>query len=85
MSMELATEDKRSKLSRIINSLSNLSRAISPKVAGFIIRHVANGYEVLYYITKVLYIVGLFISTELIKIMNKTIKVKLQTIFVKLQ
>lgn len=58
ISMELVDSSRRSVLSSIFNLSSNLSRALSIMVAGFIMKNFTRGYEIPYYITTLLYIIG---------------------------
>ncbi|PRR78303.1 putative transporter [Clostridium liquoris] len=58
LSMEMVDNDHRPIFSSIINISSNLSRALSAMVAGFIMNNLANGYEIPYFITAIMYIGG---------------------------
>lgn len=58
ISMELVESENRSILSSLNNVSNNLSRALSAVIAGFIMKNFARGYEIPYYITTVLYVVG---------------------------
>lgn len=56
MSMEMVAPNERSIFASVNNISGNLSRGLSAVVAGFIMNHFANGYEVPYFITAILYI-----------------------------
>lgn len=56
MAMELVQEHQRSVFASINNISSNLSRALSAVIAGFIMKYFANGYEIPYFITAVMYV-----------------------------
>lgn len=58
ISMELVSNEKRPVLSSILNLSSNFTRAISAVVAGFLMKNLANGYEIPYYITTCLYVIA---------------------------
>lgn len=58
ISMELVDSSRRSVLSSIFNLSANLSRALSIMAAGFIMKNFERGYEIPYYITTILYIIG---------------------------
>ena len=55
LSMEIVKENDRSIFASINSISSNLSRALSSILAGFIMKNFANGYEVPYFITSILY------------------------------
>lgn len=58
ISMDLVNNEKRPVLSSILNLSSNFTRAISAVVAGFLMKNLANGYEIPYYITTCLYVIA---------------------------
>lgn len=58
MSMELVETSERSIFASANNIAGNVSRALSAVVAGFIMKNFANGYELPYFITAILYIIG---------------------------
>lgn len=60
MSMEIVKSEQRPLLSSLMNLSSNLSRAISAAIAGVIMKELGSiGYEIPYYITTILYIIGI--------------------------
>lgn len=58
MSMELVKPNERSIFASVNNIAGNLNRGLSAVVAGFIMNHFANGYEIPYFITSILYIIA---------------------------
>ncbi len=58
ISMDLVDNEKRPVLSSILNLSANFTRAISAVVAGLLMKNLANGYEIPYYITTCLYIIA---------------------------
>jgi MFS family permease len=58
MSMELVENTERSIFASVNNISGNLSRGLSAVVAGFIMTNFKNGYEIPYFITAILYIMG---------------------------
>lgn len=76
ISMELVSNEKRSVLSSILNLSSSLTRAISAVIAGLMMKNLANGYEIPYYITTCLYIIATLYFYKTFKSYNncKTIR-----------
>lgn len=58
MSMELVEVSERSIFASANNIAGNVSRALSAVVAGFMMSNFANGYELPYFVTAILYIIG---------------------------
>lgn len=58
MSMELVNQNERSIFASANNIAGNVSRALSAVVAGFIMNNFANGYELPYFITAILYAIA---------------------------
>lgn len=56
LSMEIINDEERPIFASINNISSNLSRALSAVVAGFIMSNFKNGYEIPYFITAIMYI-----------------------------
>jgi MFS family permease len=76
ISMELVDSSRRSVLSSILNLSSSFCRAISAVVAGFIMKNFSNGYEIPYYITTVLYVLGTLYFYKTFKNFNPPTKMK---------
>jgi MFS family permease len=55
LSMEMVKDYERSIFASINNIAGNLSRALSAVVAGFIMNNFANGYELPYFVTAIMY------------------------------
>lgn len=58
LAMEMVDSNHRPIFSSIINISGNLSRALSAMLAGFIMNHMVNGYELPYFITAFVYVGG---------------------------
>lgn len=71
ISMEIIKEHERSTFASINNIANNLSRALSAVVAGFIMHNFANGYELPYFITAIMYIIATVMFYKCFIIMDK--------------
>ncbi len=71
ISMELVENEKRSVLSSILNLSASFTRAISAVAAGFMMKHLTNGYEIPYYITTFLYVIATLYFYKTFKSYNK--------------
>lgn len=58
MAMELVKSDERPIFASINNISVNLSRALSAVIAGIIMNHLSNGYEIPYFITAIMYLIA---------------------------
>lgn len=58
MTMEMVKGSERSIFASVNNIAGNLSRGLSAVAAGFIMNNLANGYEIPYFITAVLYLIA---------------------------
>lgn len=58
LSMEMINKYERPIFSGVNNLCGNLARALSAVVAGYIMSHFANGYELPYFFTAILYIIA---------------------------
>lgn len=72
LAMEMVDSNHRSIFSSIINISGNLSRSLSALAAGFIMNHLMNGYEIPYFITAVLYVLGTIYFYRCFKCTEKT-------------
>lgn len=71
LAMEMVDNCHRPIFSSIINISGNLSRALSAMVAGFIMNNLANGYEIPYFITAIMYIGGTIYFYRCFKMLEK--------------
>lgn len=58
MTMELVKDYERSIFASLNNVSSSISRALSAILAGYIMKNFANGYEIPYFITAILYLIA---------------------------
>ncbi|WP_243186927.1 MFS transporter [Clostridium muellerianum] len=58
MAMELVQGNERSIFASMNNISNNLSMALSAVIAGIIMNHLANGYEIPYFITAIMYFIA---------------------------
>lgn len=73
LSMEIIKEHERSTFASINNIANNLSRALSAVVAGFIMHNFANGYEIPYFITAIMYIIATVLFYKSFILMDKKV------------
>lgn len=75
LSMELVKEYERSMFASVNNISSSLSRAFSSVLAGFIMKNFVNGYEIPYFITSIMYLLGTYYFFISFKNYSKDMKI----------